>query len=151
MAVGQWTIFGAAKHAIVDGGLDFDNHTFRMVLLTDAYTPNANGHTAWSDLSAAQVAGGGGYVVHGQALTGVTSTDGGSGTTTIDCDDVTWAASTIVAKYAAVIRDGDADGALAAGDIPVAFADLDTGGGSVSTAAGNLTVVIHAAGLITLT
>ena len=150
MAAGSWTVFGNAKHQLLDGNLDVDGHAFRMVLLTDAYTPDANGHVAWSSLSGAEIANGGGYTTHGKLLA-MTSTDSGSGTTTVDCDDVSWPASTISAKYAAVVRDGDGDGALAAGDIPVCYTYLETGGGSVSTTAGTFAVNIHSNGICTLT
>ena len=34
----------------------------------------------------------------------MTSTDGGTGTTTVDCDDQSWTSSTITAKYAAIVE-----------------------------------------------
>jgi hypothetical protein len=87
MAAGQWQIYGNAKHQMMDGNIDIDTHAFRMVLLTSAYTPNANGHVAYSSLSGAETATGGGYVTHGKLLT-MTSTDGGAGTTVVDCDSI---------------------------------------------------------------
>ena len=150
MPAGAFVIYGNAKHQLVDGNLDIDTQAFRMVLLTSSYTPNANAHAAYSSLSTAEVANGGGYTTHGKLLT-MTSTDGGTGTTTVDCDDQNWTSSTITAKYAVIVRDGDANGALAAGDIPLCYCDLETGGGSVSTTNGTFAVNIHANGIFTLT
>ena len=150
MPAGAWNVYGPAKHAIVDGNIDIDTNAFRMTLVTSAYTPNANTHDTWSDISANEVANGGGYTTHGKLLT-MTSTDGGTGTTTVDCDDQSWTSSTITAKYAVLVKDADANGALVAGDLVLCYCDLETGGGSVSTTNGTFAVNIHANGIFTLT
>lgn len=149
MAAGNWRLFGNALEQILKGGIDVDTDTFRMVLVTSSYTPDQSLHDTWSDISANEVAAGGGYSTHGKLLT-VTVTRSGL-VVTIDCDDQAWTGSTITAKYAVIVRDADANGALAAGDLVVAFVDLDTGGGSISTTSGTFTVTINASGVYAIT
>ncbi|MCV2870626.1 hypothetical protein OEW28_18595 [Defluviimonas sp. WL0002] len=149
MAAGNWRMFGNALEQILKGGIDCDTDTFRMVLVTSGYTPDQSLHDTWSDISANEVAAGGGYSTHGKLLT-VTVTRSGL-VVTIDCDDQSWTSSTITAKYAVIVRDADANGALAAGDLVVAFVDLDTGGGSVSTTSGTLSITINASGVYQIT
>jgi len=90
-----------------------------------------------------------GYTASGKAITPTLSRSGN--VVTLDCDDQTWTSSTITAKYAAIIRDADGNGSLAAGDIPVMYVDLETGGGSLSSSNGPFTITINASGLYTLT
>lgn len=149
MAAGNFIAFSNALELILDGTIDWDTDAFRMVLVTSAYTPAQNTHTAWSDISANEVANGNGYATHGKALT--CSVSRSTNVVTLDCDDQSWAASTITAKYAVIVRDADANGALAAGDTPVFFVDLETGGGSLSTTSGTLSVTINAAGVYQIT
>ena len=149
MAAGSWKVYGGAVEAIKRATLDLDTDTFRMVLLTSAYTPNQSTHVAYSDLSGAEVVAGGEYATHGKLLTATVSRSGLA--VTFDVDDQTWAASTITAKYAAIVKDADANGALAAGDVPLCFCDLDTGGGSLSSTAAAFTVTINVAGVFVTT
>lgn len=149
MPAGNWLVYGPALEQLIEGGLDLDTNTWRMVLVTSAYTPAQSTHAAWSSISTNEVANGGGYTTHGKLLT-VTSTRSGL-VVTFDCDDQAWTSSTITAKYAVIVRDGDANGALAAGDIPLCYCDLETGGGSVSTTNGTLTITINASGVFTVT
>lgn len=149
MPAGAWKVYSAAMENIVDGALDLDTNTFRMVLVTASYTPNQNTHSTWADASANEVAAGGGYSTHGKLLTCTTTRS--AAVTTFDCDDQSWTSSTITAKYALIVRDADANGALASTDLLFAFCDLETGGGSVSTTAGTLSITINASGVCTFT
>jgi hypothetical protein len=89
----------------------------------------------------AEVANGGGYTTAGKTL--VATWTRATGTVTFDCDDQAWTSSTITAKYAVIYADNTNDDLLC-------FVDLDTGGGSVSTTAGTLTITINASGVFTL-
>jgi hypothetical protein len=149
MPAGAWKVYGGAVEEINKGTLDLDTNTFRMVLVTSSYTPNQSTHTQWSSASANEVTAGGGYSTHGKLLT---CTVGRSGlVVTFDCDDQTWSASTITAKYAIIVKDADANAALASTDTLVAYCDLETGGGSVSTTSGNFVITIAAGGVFTAT
>lgn len=149
MAAGNWIVYGPALEAINKGTLDLDSNTFRMVLVTASYTPAQNTHGAWSDISTNEVASGGGYSTHGKLLT--CSVTRAANVVTFDCDDQSWTASTITAKYAVIVKDGDANGALAAADVPLCYCDLSTGGGSLSSTSAAFSITINAAGVFTVT
>jgi hypothetical protein len=149
MPAGNWLVYGPALEQLIEGGLDLDTNTWRMVLVTASYTPNQSTDAAWSTISANEVANGGGYTTHGKLLT-VTSTRSGL-VVTFDCDDQSWTSSTITAKYAVIVRDADANNALAGTDIPLCYVNLETGGGSVSTTAGTFAITINASGVFTVT
>lgn len=149
MPAGNWIMYGHALEQILDGAIDLDSNSFRMVLVTASYTPSQNADDAWSDISANEVANGNGYATHGKALTVTTTRTNNA--VAIDCDDQSWPSSTFSAKYAVIVRDGDANGSLAAADIPVMYCNLETGGGSLSPSNGTLSITINAAGLYTIT
>jgi hypothetical protein len=148
MAAGNFIVYSNALLKSLDGTIDLDTDNFRMVLVTDSYTPNQNTHDTWSDVSASEVANGSGYATHGKALT--TSLALASNVVTLDADDQTWTSSTITAKYAVIVRDDDGNGALAGTDLVVAYAALDTAS-SVSSTNADFVVTINASGVFTVT
>ena len=148
MPAGSWKVYGTAAEKVSRATLDLDGAAFRIVLLTSGYTPVQGTHGTWADMSAAEVSGTG-YAANGLAITQAVSRSGT--VVTFDCDDKSWASSTLTAKYAAIVRDADANGALVSGDDLLAYVDLETGGGSVSTTAGTLSITMNASGLFTLT
>ncbi|WP_372918758.1 hypothetical protein [Sandarakinorhabdus sp.] len=125
---------------VVSGGIDLDSDTIVCVLLSSGYTPNRTGHSLWSDVSAQQVTGSG-YTAGGVVLANSTMTHS-AGTGKWDADDVSWAASTITAKYLVFVR--RAGGALVNGDLLIAYLDLETAGGSVSSTAATFAANWHA-------
>lgn len=149
MAAGNWIVYGPALEAYHKGTIDLDTDTFRMVLVTSSYTPAQNTDDAWSDISANEVAAGGGYSTHGKLVT--QSVTRASNVVTFDCDDQSWTASTITAKYAVLVKDANGDGSLAAGDVPLAYCDLESGGGSLSSTSDAFSVTINASGVFTVT
>jgi hypothetical protein len=148
MPAAAWKVYATAAEKIARNTLDLDTHTFRIVLLTSAYTPNQNTHSTFADISAAQVSGTG-YTSNGLLITQAVARSGAN--VNFDCDDRAWAASTITAKYAAIVRDADANGALVSGDDLLCFCDLEDLGGSVSTTAATFTITMNAGGLFNLT
>lgn len=134
---------------VVSGGIDLDSDTIVCVLLGAGYTPNRTAHAVWSDVSAHELATGGGYTAGGQALSGKSVTHS-AGTGTFDADNVAWN-GTISAKYAVLVR--RAGGSLANGDLLVAYADLNTDSGSavLASTGAAFTVSWNAAGILTLT
>lgn len=78
-----------------DNSIDLDNDTFKIALMTTDFSYTAS-HTAWSDVSANEIADGNGYSQatggSGKNLANVTwtSTDGMQ---IFDADDVTWTAA----------------------------------------------------------
>ena len=147
MAAEAWLVFGPAVENITDGNIDLDSDSFRMVLVTSSWTPSQSTNGTWSDLSANE-ASGTGYTANGQAITQSVTRSGN--TVTFDCGDQSWASSTISAKYAVIVRDGDSNGALAAGDLLLCYSNLDDTGGSLSSSAGTFAVSINASGVFTV-
>ena len=84
-----------------DNTIDMDGDTFHAVLLADTYTPSST-HGVYTDISSDELATGGGYTNGGQALAGVPWAETG-GVTKFDAGDVSWAASTITARYMAIM------------------------------------------------
>ena len=60
MAAGAWTLFHGAKEKLCDGTIDLDTHSFKVALLTSAWTPNLATNAVWADISANEVANGDG-------------------------------------------------------------------------------------------
>lgn len=149
MAAGAFKVYGPALEGIHKGTIDLDTNAFRMVLVTSSYTPNQSTHDQWDDISANEVANGNGYTTHGKLLT-CTVTRSGL-VVTFDCDDQSWISSTITAKYAVIVKDADANGALAATDVPIAYSDLEGASGSLSSSAGTFSVTINASGVFATT
>ncbi len=148
MPAGNVIPYTIGLQGINRGLIDLDTDTIVCVLLTSSYTPNRTAHDTWSDVSAAEVATGGGYTAGGEALANKAVTHN-AGTVTFDADDVSWSSATITAKYAALVK--RAAGALDPGDLLVAYVDLDTGGGSVTSTASTFAVAWNAAGILTAT
>lgn len=148
MPAGSWKVYGAALEAVNKGTIDLDTNTFRMVLCTSSYTPNQSTHSTWADASAAEVSGTG-YTASGKLLTCTVTRS--SLVVTFDCDDQSWTTSTITAKYAIIVKDAATTGTIASTDALVAYVDLETGGGSVSTTAGTFAITINASGVFTAT
>lgn len=159
MAAGAWGVFGLAKEGILEGTFgDFRTaHGFRMILTTSTQdlTAGLNTLDTYSDLTN-EVANGGGYTTGGVSL-GTCTVVHAAGTVTFDDDgtDVSWAASTITARYAVIARRAaGTDTALAGTDLLLCRCILDTTGGgegtNVSTTNGTFAVNFHANGILTL-
>lgn len=148
MAAGNFVVYGGASEGIAKGTVDLDTDTFRMVLVTSSYTPNQGTHTAWSSISANEATGTG-YTANGKLLT--CTVNRSTNVVTFDCNDQVWSASTITAKYAIIVKDANADGTLAAGDVPLAYCDLSSSGGSLSSTSDSFSVLISGAGVFTVT
>lgn len=152
MTASNWIQFYHTSELFNDGTIDLDTNTFRVVLVTSDYTPNL-AHTAWSDISANEVANGNGYTTHGNALALVTMTQA-AGVGKWDAADPTWTAtdSGITARYGMIVRDANGDGSLAAGDLPICYTLLDTTPADVTATAGNpLTITFDADGILKMT
>lgn len=146
MAAGNFTIYGEAKEGILKGLIDLDGGTIVATLHTSSYTPNAGAHSTWADVSASEVTGTG-YTAGGQSISPLTVVNS-AGTVTVDSTtNPSWASSTITAKY--VVLTLRAGGSLVSGDLIIGYADLDTGGGSVSTSNGTFSVTWNASGIFT--
>jgi len=152
MSAGAWTFYQQFAAKAYDGSLDLNTDTFRVVLVTSAYTYSA-AHSTWADASAAEVSNANGYSTHGQALSTPTMTQSG-GTGTWDAVDSDWTASGsgITARRAIIVKDANGDGALASTDLLVCSCLLDATPADVVVNAGNhLTIQLNALGIAQMT
>ena len=132
-------IYNRAKKNLMNGTYDLDNDTFKVMLVYQAYTPNADTNLVASDVS--NEITGTGYTAGGRALSGLSvSQDNTNNKGVWDAADVIWASSSISA-YGAVIYDTTAASAL------VCYFDF---GGYKVSATGTFTIAWNAAGLISL-
>lgn len=141
----SFTFYNSFKEYMADGTIDLDTHTFKLLLTSSSYTPNASTHTVKADVTN-ELSTANGYTAGGATLTTVTWNRSG-GTVTFDADNVVWTASggSIVARYAVLYDD------TAASDELVGYVLLDTTPADVTTTSGNtLTIAWNASGIFTL-
>jgi len=132
-------IYNTFREYIGDGTIDLDNHTFKAMLLTSAYTPSAS-HTLIASVNANELSSGSGYTTGGTALTSVTWTRSGA-TVTLDAADTQWTSATFTAAYGVIYDDSVASDA-------VCFC-FDFGGNKTVTN-GTFTMQYNASGIATL-
>lgn len=140
MAAGSFTFYNSGKLKISNTTIDLDGDTFSAMMLTSSYTPNVATQTNLTDIVGSEVAD---SDYSRQTLGSITLTETG-GVVTWDSADITYGTSvTITAKYLALFS------TTASNDL-VAFVDLDTGGGSVSSSNSTFQVTINASGIATI-
>lgn len=150
MSVGTFTVYSNAVLNISTAAINLNSDTIVMVLVTAAYTPAVNTDATWANVSSNEVATGNGYTQGGQALTSQSCTlTTATVTFTSATAGVSWSAATFTCKYAVLVR--RAGGSLASTDKLVGYADLSSGGGSVTGQGGTFTVQPNASGWFTLT
>lgn len=139
-------VYGLAQQGMLNGEIDFDTAPVYVMLTTATYVPAQDTHRYRGDVS--NEVTGAGYTAGGQALTGKTVTyDAATNTLKLDCADVTWANSTITARYAVFYVQVGADLTTPLDDPLLCYWDF---GADVSSSAGPFTLTINAAGLVTL-
>jgi hypothetical protein len=90
--------YGLALQSMLNKEVDFDSDTVKAMLVTSTYTPNQDTHRYKSSVTGES--SGSGYTAGGVALTGRTVTyDTATNTLVLDCDDPTWAAVSVTARY----------------------------------------------------
>ena len=136
------TFYQSFREYMADGTIDLDTHTFKVVLTSSSYTPNASTHTVLTDVT--NELSGNGYA---RATLGSVTWNRSGGTVTFDAADTVFTASggSIVARYAVIYDD------TAASDELVCYILLDTAPADVTTTSGNtLTLQWNASGIFTL-
>lgn len=74
MALLTPVIYLNAMKELFSGGINWETDTIKVALVGSGYTPNQDTHDAWDDVSANELAAGGGYVAGGVSLSGKTLT-----------------------------------------------------------------------------
>ena len=109
--------YGKAAEAVASKKINLTSDTFKVMLVTSAYTPNQDTHTTKSDVTGEFT--GTGYTAGGVTLTGPTLTQSTSENKwTWDANDVTWTGLTGSFRYAVIYDDTDSSKPL------VGYADL---------------------------
>lgn len=142
MAAGTFTFYESFREYVGDGTIDLDSHTFKAMLTTDTYTPNAGTHTVKADVT--NEVSNGGYTAGGFTITQTWVKSGA--TVTFDSDNPTWTATgaNLTAKYVVLYDDTPTSPA----DPLVLYGDLETtvGAGVTATVGNPLTINLPANG-----
>lgn len=140
MAVTAHVYGNAPKHTDGDTFLAND---IRVALVTSSYTPTQATDEFWSSVVANEVVGTA-YIANGTALASKTANQAAN-VVKLVAATVTWAASTIVARYAVVY---DRTPASDATRPLIAYVDF---GANVVSTNGNFTLTWDANGIVTIT
>lgn len=124
--------------------IDLDSDAIKVALCTATYVPDQDLHDYFDDVTNQVV--GTGYTAGGATLTTPTLVyTAPTNVLKFDADDVSWANSTITARYAVIY---DATPATAATQPLIAYVDF---GADVVSSAGAFTITWHADGIVTVT
>jgi hypothetical protein len=137
-------LYGLALKSLANKEIDLDTDALKVMLCTSAYVPDQDTHQYKSSVT--NEVTGTGYTAGGAALSGVTVTyNATNNTLTFDASDVSWANSTITARYAVIY---DSTPATDATRPLIAYQDF---GADVVSTAGAFTITWDAAGIVALT
>lgn len=138
-------IYGSLLSKVFNKEVDYDSDSIKVALVGSSYTPNQDTHDYWDDVSANEVSGTG-YTAGGSALASKTVTyDSATNVTVLDAADVTWASSTITARYAVIYDDS---GATAGQKALLGYVDF---GSDQSSTNGNFTITWDSTGIFRFT
>lgn len=136
-------IYNSFKRDIMNGAIDLDTDTIKVMLVTSAYTPDVDAHTKRSDIT--DEVSGTGYSAGGSALaTKVVSVDNTDNEGVFDADDLTWGSSSITARGAVLYK---SRGGASSADELIAY--IDFGSDQISSS-GNFTITWNAEGILNL-
>jgi hypothetical protein len=102
-------VYNTLKLGLAVGDINLSTDSFKVLLVTDVYTPDQDTHEDLADINAisgAEVASGGGYTTGGAALANVVvDIDLVNDRAYFTADDLTWATATITARGAIIYKD----------------------------------------------
>lgn len=134
-------LYGSFFSKLANKLIDLDSDTFKVALATSSYTPDQDTHDEFADIT--NEVSGTGYTAGGETLTTPAFTyTGATNVFKWDADDVSWAASTITARYAIIYDD------TPAGDPLVGYVDF---GEDVTSTNGTFSITWAAGGIFTIT
>ena len=136
MAAAAWVAYHEGMEDILDGTVDWDTDTIKMILCEATYTPAATDTAVSNQLSTAN-----GYTSGGVTLTCTALNSGG--TITLDASDASWTASggSIAAATAVIIKDATTQ--------PLFYSVLNAGANITATTGNTFAVNINASGVAT--
>lgn len=135
-------IYNAFKKNIMNGGIDLDTNTMKVMLVTSSYTPDQDTHEDRADVT--NEVSGTGYSAGGATIAnGAVTQDNTDNEGVYDGDDVTWSSSTITARGAVIYKSTG----TASTDLLVCYIDF---GSDKSSSSGNFTIQWNAEGIVNL-
>lgn len=134
-------IYTSFKMDIMNGNIDLDTDTIKVMLVTSSYTPSA-AHNRRDDIT--NEVTGTGYTAGGATLASKTVTNV-STAGVFDASDVVWTTSTITARGAVLYK---SRGGASSADELICY--LDFVSDKISTA-GSFTIAWNASGILNLT
>jgi hypothetical protein len=124
-------IYTSCLDDLARNAIDFDNDSFKVMLVTASYAPNKDTHLRRSDVT--NEVSGTGYTAGGAATTATVSKDTANDRVDISFTAVVWSAASITARAAVLYK---ARGGAASADELVAYVDF---GADVTSTAGDFT------------
>jgi len=101
--------YGPMMQSLVNGEIDFDTDTIKVMLCASGYTPNQDSHRYKSSVT--NEVTGTGYTAGGATLASKAVTyNASTNTLTLDAADPQWPSSTITARYAVFYKDSGTAG-----------------------------------------
>ena len=138
-------LYGQFLQQALNKEIDWDSDTIKVALLSNSYTPDQDAHNYLDDVIAYEVTGTG-YTTGGASLSNKTNTyNASTNVIVLDADDVTWASSTITARYAVVY---DATPSTNATRPLIGYVDF---GSDQSSSNGNFTITWDSTGIVRIT
>lgn len=125
------------KYLLATKAIDFDNDTFKIILMQSGFTFDQDAHEEYADVSGSELATANGYTAGGETLAGVSVTeDDVDDRCEITWNNVTWTAAggSIGPSPGAIIYDD-----TVAGDPIVGY--IDFGGDQTQLDGGTATIV----------
>lgn len=135
-------VYNAAITSLANKEIDWGSDTIKVMLLGSGYTPNQATHQYQSSLT--NEVSGTGYTAGGATLASKTESFVGQ-VKQFKAANVTWVASTITARYAAIV---DTTPGTAATNPLIAYVDF---GADVVSSGGDFTITWDATGIFTVT
>lgn len=136
-------LYGLAIKSAFNKEIDFDTDTVKVMLCTSTYAPNQDTHQYKSSVT--NEVTGTGYTAGGATLgTKTVAYNTSTNIFSMDAADVSWASSTITARYAVIY----VDTGVASTSPLIAYVDF---GADVASSGGTFTITWDAAGMVTAT
>jgi len=139
-------IYNSFKGKIMDGSIDLDTDTIKVVLVTSSYSPDIDTHTQYSHITN-QVTGTG-YTAGGATLANKSVTvDTTNDRAKFDADDTTWTSASVTARGAIIYKYVDNEGSPADTSPLICYKDF---GADVTSTNADFTIKWHADGILYL-
>lgn len=136
-------IYNSFKRDIMNGSIDLDTDTIKVMLVTSAYTPDQDAHDKRDDVT--NEVSGSGYSTGGSALANKAVTaDNTDNEGVFDADDLSWATATITARGAVLYK---SRGGAASADELLMYIDF---GSDIVSTGGTFLITWAAEGILNL-